>query len=242
MQMAAMMSKSHDEIEMFEGSVGTRAIRDSRHQSKMIEVPVAVQQDANAEPGMTGPGQRRVNLNMNLSEEELNKVRVDQALAEQLLQDQSDRVALPSAVAGDYHTAGAKPTHALDLKVPLKNDGTSNTYNLLKNSSPSKSKPYGLARRRGPPAVHIEDQGRQGTPNPWYHHQKRKLLLRYQKQVLEQHFEDKAAAQSLEDRRRLEQQAKNANKKAKRAVEDGDKAEDSTIPANDGATEPSPGR
>jgi hypothetical protein len=31
MQMATLMSKSHDEIEMFEGAVGTRAIRDSRH-------------------------------------------------------------------------------------------------------------------------------------------------------------------------------------------------------------------
>lgn len=30
----------------------------------------------------------------------------------------------------------------------------------------------------------------QGTPNPWYHHQKRKLLLRYQKQLLEQSYDE----------------------------------------------------
>ena len=78
---------------------------------------------------------------MNLSEEELNEVHVDKALAEQLLQDHSDRVARPSAVAKEYHTTGAAPAHALDRKVPLKDKEATNTYNLLKKSSPSKSKP-----------------------------------------------------------------------------------------------------
>lgn len=130
------MSKSHDEIEMFEGSVGTRAIRDSRLKSKIIEVPVAVQPDSNAEPGTIGiPQMRRVNLNMNLSEEELNDVHVDRALAEQLLQDRSDRVSLPSAAATEYrtlnHTPATAAVHALDRKVPLKDGATTNTYNLL---------------------------------------------------------------------------------------------------------------
>jgi hypothetical protein len=112
----------------------------------MIEVPVAVQYDINAEPGTSGLAQvRRVNLNMNLSEEELNKVHVDRALAEQLLQDRSDvrsnRLAASSKVAKEYHTTGASAVHALDRKVPLKDAATNNTYNLLKNSSPSKSKP-----------------------------------------------------------------------------------------------------
>lgn len=31
-------------------------------------------------------------------------------------------------------------------------------------------------------------RSRLGTPNPWYHHQKRKLLLQYQKQLLEENF------------------------------------------------------
>ena len=204
----------------------------------MIEVPVAVRPDLTAEPGAPGPAQvRRVNLNMNLSEEELNDVHVDRALAEQLLQDHSDRVAHPSAASRGYHTTGAAAVHALDRKVPLKGKEASNTYNLLKKGPPSKSKPQGPGRGRGGPAVQIQDQERQGTPNPWYHHQKRKLLLRYQKQLLEQHFQDKATAQSLEERRRLEQHAKNTNKKAKRAtLEDGDKAEDSTIPGNDGTS------
>lgn len=68
---------------------------------------------------------------------------VDRALAEQLLQDQSDRyvnrVALPSAAAKEYHTTGAAAVHALDRKVPLKDGATHKTYNLLKNSSPSRT-------------------------------------------------------------------------------------------------------
>ena len=135
------MSKSHDEIEMFEGTVGTRAIRDSHHQSKMIEVPVAVQHDSNVEPGMTGLSRvRKVNLNMNLSEEELNKVHVDKALAKQLLQDQSDRATLPSAATNEYRTAGAAPVHALDRKVPLKDGATHQTHNILKSNSTSRTK------------------------------------------------------------------------------------------------------
>lgn len=94
--------------------------------------------------------------------------------------------------------------------------------------------------------MHIQDQERQGTPNPWYHHQKRKLLLRYQKQLLEQHFQDKAIAdQAVDDRRRLEQLAKNTNKKPKRTtLEDGEKAEDFNIPNKKGTSPlvPAPGR
>ena len=108
----------------------------------MIEVPVAVQPDPSVEPGTPGQVQvRRVNLNMNLSEEELNAVHVDRALAEQLLRDHSDRAARPFVAPKGFHTTGSAAAHALDRKVPIKGQEANNTYNLLKKSSPSKSKP-----------------------------------------------------------------------------------------------------
>jgi hypothetical protein len=33
---------------------------------------------------------------------------------------------------------------------------------------------------------HVKETNRAVTPNPFYHHQKRKLLLKFQKQLLEQ--------------------------------------------------------
>ena len=39
------MSKNHTEIEMFEGTVGTRAIKDYNNSSKMININVNVKKD-----------------------------------------------------------------------------------------------------------------------------------------------------------------------------------------------------
>jgi hypothetical protein len=43
------------------------------------------------------------------------------------------------------------------------------------------------------PAINLREDSldsarRQGTPNPWYQHQKRKLLMHYKKQLLEEEF------------------------------------------------------
>ena len=44
-QMAQVMSKNHTEIEMFEGTVGTRAIKDYNNSSKMININVNVKKE-----------------------------------------------------------------------------------------------------------------------------------------------------------------------------------------------------
>ena len=172
MQMALSMSKSHDEIEMFEGIVGTRAIRDSSVPKKLIEVPVAVPFDSNIDPTTIGYSPvRRVNLNMNLKEEQLNEVKFDRVLAEQLLvEDQSERALHPSSSIPNIIGRGL---HAFDRKLPIKD-----RKNL---AFKSKIKNWGPADRKAKPDANSQTQERQETPNPWYHHQKRKLLLRYQK-------------------------------------------------------------
>jgi len=43
----------------------------------------------------------------------------------------------------------------------------------------------------------IEENEKTATPNPFYHHQRKKLLMRYQKQLLEKDFENKEETNAM---------------------------------------------
>lgn len=55
--MAQVMSKNHTEIEMFEGKVGTRAIKDYDNSAKMININVSVKKEIpdNSNPDQMNP-------------------------------------------------------------------------------------------------------------------------------------------------------------------------------------------
>ena len=52
------------------------------------------------------------------------------------------------------------------------------------------------------------DQDRAETPNPWYHHQKRKLILRYQKHLLEQDYAQREQLHKQDIKKRAEKKLK----------------------------------
>ena len=166
------MSKNHTEIEMFEGKVGTRAIKDYDNSNKMININVSVKKDIpdNSNPDQMNPivQVKQINLNMNIRDEDLSQVKFDHTLAQQLLlQDQAQTPIL------NFMTdpgAESQSPYQKARRIPLK------------DSPPKKSE------RMKDGAESSGSRERIGTPNPWYHHQKRKLLLQYQKQLLEESF------------------------------------------------------
>jgi hypothetical protein len=126
-----------------------------------------------------------INLNKNLEEEELNQIYIDDKLAEQLLLQEPDLDC--TKYTSQINQDSARSVHfkaksVFDKKVNARQSKTVSKLDPLKEGSPLKGRV--LQSQGNSSMLQVEDD-RQGTPNPWYQHQKRKLLLRYQKQLLE---------------------------------------------------------
>ena len=74
--------------------------------------------------------------------------------------------------------------HAFDSINKRQSDASNKPFNSLRYVSSDTSRVQISHRDK----IAQSERERQGTPNPWYQHQKRKLLLRYQKQLLERDF------------------------------------------------------
>ena len=141
-------------------------------------------------------------------DEQINSIYVDHRLAEMLLLQESNGFDLESNRIRQNNIPQKETIRNNPLNTNRKNKMYEHSFDLMKRLEQNESidekngsvflQQQMLKQIKDRPSyndatyINIEQQDRiqMCTPNPFYHHQKKKLILKYQKQLLEQELED----------------------------------------------------
>lgn len=140
------MKHNHPHIDMMQGLGGFSSLRefDSGNKSPLIKINISRTQSREEDKGIRSPKEikvvKRLNLNKNILEEELNSMHIDDRLAEQLMLQEDDA---GEAVNAIRNIRRASPTD--QSPSPFRPKVVEINSNLQRRLQPKAIKRYGAA-------------------------------------------------------------------------------------------------